>query len=128
MAAPRFVDAACAAALLALSACADADQATGTTVGDGPDTPVAAPALDAPIYADDVPAAAAPTHCNADRAAHFIGQRETPELREELRQAVAPVETIRWVGPGDATTEDYSPSRLNVMLDAGRTIRSVHCG
>ena len=36
---------------------------------------------------------------------------------------------IRWLGPDDAMTMDFSPERLNVMLDAQkRTITGVRCG
>lgn len=125
VAAPPFPIAAICAGLLALSACTGADAPAGSG---SPDTPVTSPATDAPAFADDVPAPAGPADCNADKAERFVGRRATPEVQAELRQAVAPVETIRWVGPGDATTEDYSISRLNVMLDVGRTILSVHCG
>lgn len=125
VAAPHFPIAAICAGLLALSACTGTDAPAGR---DSPDTPVTSPATGAPAFADDVPAPAGPADCNADKAERFVGRRATPEVQAELGQAVAPVETIRWVGPGQATTEDYSLSRLNVMLDAGGTILSVHCG
>ena len=126
MAAARpYPVAAICAGLLALSACTGADAPAGSG---SPDTPVTSPATGTPTFADDVPAPAHPTDCNADKAERFVGRRATPEVQAELREAVAPVETIRWVGPGQATTEDYSPSRLNVMLDVGRRILSVHCG
>ena len=57
-----------------------------------------------------------------------MGRRADAATRTDLAAAVAPIAAIRWVGPGDATTEDYSPQRLNVMLDVGGVIRSVHCG
>lgn len=121
MAAARFLSL-LSAALLALSGCTQRNSAST------PDTPVnnSANGTQSPAY--DVPAPSGPTDCNADKAGSFIGREATPQVRVELEEAVAPVRTIRWVGPGDATTEDYSPSRLNVMFDVSGTIRSAHCG
>ena len=106
MAAARF-HSVLSAALLALAACTQGNSASSPDSQSSPDSP---------------------TDCNADKAGNFIGREATPQVRADLEKAVAPVRAIRWVGPGDATTEDYSPSRLNVMLDVGGTIRSAHCG
>jgi hypothetical protein len=129
MAAARFLSV-LSAALLALAGCTQENSASSpdNPGSVSPDAPVSSPASGAPGPADDVPAPAAPTDCNADKASSFVGREATPKMRADLEKAVAPVRTIRWVGPGDATTEDYSPSRLNVMLDVGGTIRSAHCG
>ena len=128
MAASRFLFV-LGAASLALAGCTQGNSASSPDDrGNSPDSAVSSPAAGAPSPAHDVPAPAAPTDCNADKAGSFIGREATPQVRADLEKAVAPVRTIRWVGPGDATTEDYSPSRLNVMLDVGGTIRSAHCG
>ena len=34
----------------------------------------------------------------------------------------------RIIRPGDAVTEDYSPSRLNIEIDLHETIAAVRCG
>lgn len=115
---------------LIIAGCVEADP---TVSSDGAAAD-AAP-LDAPTSAVVDPAAsqagvgpAEPSDCNAAAAERFVGQKADSPLRARLLDAVAPVTMVRWVGPGDATTEDYSPSRLNVMLDAGGAIRSAHCG
>lgn len=121
---------------LLLSACGDAAQgpagADPAAAAGDPDRAVASAAGSVPGPA--IPTMTAPvgpaasSDCNAPRAEPFVGQTATPDVRERLAAAVAPIATIRWVGPGQATTEDYSPQRLNVMLDVGGTITEVHCG
>lgn len=36
--------------------------------------------------------------------------------------------TLRLIHPGDAVTEDFSASRLNVYLDGGGIVRNLACG
>ena len=131
MAAASFLHALALAGALALVACTEKPEEPGAAVAQSPDTTVAnaagpvngdPPALVSPV------GQAVPTDCNAPVAERFIGRAADPATRAELTAAVAPVSAIRWVGPGDATTEDYSPMRLNVMLDVGTVIRSAHCG
>lgn len=69
-----------------------------------------------------------PSTCNAPAAQPFIGREADQAARSELAAAVAPITTIRWVAPGDATTEDLRPERLNVILDLEGAIAAVHCG
>lgn len=78
--------------------------------------------MTSPVSADE------PADCNAPLAEVFVGRDADAQTRAELGTAVAPTSEIRWVGPGDATTEDYRPARLNVMLDVSGKIVSVHCG
>jgi len=114
---------------LILAGCADADPAVS-----GADDAAATVAPDTPVSADVAPAGSDTTasdelrDCNAGEARRFVGEQADEATRARVLEAVAPVSAVRWVGPGDATTEDYSPSRLNVMLDAGGKIVSVHCG
>ena len=122
------------ASLLALAACTDVPAEPAGAATQAPDTavsniPVPQPAANPgnPRLVSPV-GPARPSDCNAPKAAPFIGRQADPATRADLSAAVAPVSAIRWVGPGDATTEDYSPQRLNVMLDVGGVIRSVHCG
>ena len=35
---------------------------------------------------------------------------------------------VRFIRPGDAVTEDFSPARLNIAIDLKEVIRKVHCG
>jgi hypothetical protein len=131
MAAVSLFRAIALAGALALGACTDAAEEPGAIVAQSPDTPVtnaAAPAnSDTPPLASPV-GPATPEDCNAPKAEPLVGRTADSATRAELTAAVAPVTAIRWVGPGDATTEDYSPQRLNVMLDVGGKIVSVHCG
>lgn len=112
---------------LALAGCVETKPAEP-----GGEAPGFAGSPDTPVQSDDVSGApdtsAALRDCNAIKAQPFVGLKADGNTRTRLLEAVKPVSAVRWVGPGDATTEEYSPSRLNVMLDAGGTIRSVHCG
>ena len=132
MAAASFLRPIAVASLLALASCGTNESDPAETVAASPDTPVMSeeeppPPADGAAMAMPV-GPAEPTDCNADRAARFVGRKANPGVRAELVEAVKPITAIRWVGPGDATTEDYSPQRLNVMLDAGDVIISAHCG
>ena len=132
MAAASFLRLIALASSLALAACGADESDPSENVAASPEVPVMSEA-ESPVIADQAAMAMPvgtpePTECNADRAAQFAGRTADAEVRAELVEAVAPVTAIRWVGPGDATTEDYSPERLNVMLDAGEVIVSAHCG
>ena len=66
--------------------------------------------------------------CGADKAKAFVGRQDRPTTRADLVKLVGH-NRIRWLGPDDAMTMDFSPERLNVMLDAQkRTIVGVKCG
>jgi hypothetical protein len=126
--APHMLSALGAVGLI-LAGCVDADPAVS-----GADDAAANVAPDTPVSADiappgsDTTASDEPRDCNAGEARRFVGEQADEATRARVLEVVAPVSAVRWVGPGDATTEDYSPSRLNVMLDAGGKIVSVHCG
>lgn len=106
-----------AAALpLGIAACGDIEASA-----DSSETPVA---VATQASADDL----AIDPCNASRATKFIGDEASEEARGELAIAVMPIETVRWVAPGEATTDDLDPHRLNVMLDVDNKIESVGCG
>jgi hypothetical protein len=126
---PHMLSALGAAGLI-LAGCVDADPAVS-----GADDAAANVAPDTPVSADVDPAAPGADatsdelrDCNGGEARRFVGEQADDATRARLLEAVAPVSAVRWVRPGDATTEDYSASRLNVMLDVGGTIVSVHCG
>ena len=66
--------------------------------------------------------------CGADKAKAFIGRQDRPTTRADLVKLVGH-DRIRWLGPDDAMTMDYSEGRLNVLLDAQkRNIVGVKCG
>ncbi len=117
-----------------LAACTDAQEEHAAAAVQSPDTLVSNSAEPEPSANSNRPPLTSPvgpavaSECNAPKAERFVGRRADSATRTELTAAVAPVAAIRWVGPGDATTEDYSPQRLNVMLDVGGEIVSVHCG
>ena len=131
MAAASFLRAVALAGALALGACTEKPEEPGAAVAQSPDTPVANAAgpvtTDPPALASPV-GPATPEDCNAPKAEPFVGLHADSATRADVAAAVAPISAIRWVGPGDATTEDFSPQRLNVMLDVGGRIVSVHCG
>lgn len=131
MAAASFFRAIALAGALALGACTEKAEDPAAAIAQSPDTAVAnavGPAsTDPPPLASPV-GPATPEDCNAPKAERFIGRTADLDTRAQLTAAVAPTSAIRWVGPGDATTEDYNPQRLNVMLDVATVIRSAHCG
>lgn len=119
--------------VLMLGACGDTTEAE-----DVPPTEVIAARADqaeAVPYPDSerripevAPDPAERSNCNADIAQVFVGDMADAETRGRLLSEVAPVTTVRWVGPGDATTDDLDPNRLNVMLDARGAITATQCG
>ena len=110
---------------LYLTACGDARDA---------DTVEPVPADEATFgdYSRDTPDLPNPDteadKCNSRLAAPYIGQELDTDTRGELLTAVAPVVTVRWLGPDDAMTDDLNPQRLNVMYGADDVITSVGCG
>lgn len=63
-----------------------------------------------------------PAPCGADILAGLVGQ---PVIRLPGDEVGGPIRIIR---PGDAVTEDFSPTRLNVSLDGNDTIAALSCG
>lgn len=108
-----------------LSACGDAREAEDVE-------PVPADEAEFGEYSRDTPDRPDPDlesdKCNSRLAAPYIGQELDADTRGELMTAVAPIVTVRWIGPGEATTDDLNPQRLNVMYGADNVITSVGCG
>ena len=108
-----------------LSACGDAREAEEVE-------PVPADEAEFGDYSRDTPDLSVPDlesdKCNSRLAAPYIGQKLDADTRGELMTAVAPIVTVRWIGPGEATTDDLNPQRLNVMYDGDNVITSVGCG
>ncbi|MDQ1848689.1 I78 family peptidase inhibitor [Gemmobacter fulvus] len=60
--------------------------------------------------------------CGAARLGGYVGQPRLALDEQYLPQ------TVRFIRPGDAVTEDFSPSRLNVTLDRADQITGFWCG
>lgn len=137
-----------ATAALALSACNQ--KAPGETAGNGiPSAPATmattnakiepVPGLPAPAPSPSssgktvisptypVPADGVSSDCGLGKVARFVGKAAVPDLRAQVIEAVGH-NRIRWIGPGDAVTMDYSEERLNADLDAGGKITGFRCG
>ena len=65
--------------------------------------------------------------CGAAKAARFVGKNASPDVRAQVAKAVGH-DRIRWIGPGDAVTMDYSEGRLNADLDGDGKITGFRCG
>lgn len=63
-----------------------------------------------------------PVPCGAAAHLALIGQPLTALPGDEV---AGPLRVIR---PGDAVTEDFNPTRLNVSLSADGTIAALSCG
>ena len=87
---------------------------------------VAVPLLLAASACASLPTPAA-SPCGADKASAYVGRQATPEVRGQVQAAVGP-RTIRWIGPDDVVTLDFSDTRLNMMLDAAGRITATRCG
>ncbi len=126
-------------AALALSACNDtvdpaatpsAPATTATTNAKVEPVPTETAKPEGPVLptppagADD----AAGDTCGALKVAQFVGRQDRPTTRADLEQAVGH-DRIRWIGPDDVVTMDYSAERLNVLLDdTKRLIKGARCG
>ena len=63
-----------------------------------------------------------PDPCGAAGWAHLVGQ-----TRDVLAGITLPTPT-RVIGPNDAVTMDYSPTRLNISYNEHDVITCVRCG
>lgn len=119
--------------IAALSAC----QAGGT---DEPATPEAsATATQATAIPDTIPepadaVAAARSSgeaddsgCGADKLARWLNVLPTADVKAQIAATVGQ-RPIRYIGPGDAVTMDFSPARLNVELGGDGRIKLFRCG
>lgn len=66
--------------------------------------------------------------CNSALVTPFLGRNADEATRAAVRQAIAPVDNVRWVGPEDAMTMDYRPDRLTLELDSDGAITTASCG
>ncbi|MEQ1509354.1 MAG: I78 family peptidase inhibitor [Sphingopyxis sp.] len=65
--------------------------------------------------------------CGSTLVQTYVGLRANQTVREEVtRRSGASV--IRWIDPGMAVTEDFSPARLNAELDSDGVVTRIRCG
>lgn len=69
-----------------------------------------------------MPPATEASNCGAADLQSLIGQPETVLARMRFGTVV------RVIHPGEMVTEDYSPSRLNIQIDASGRIAALSCG
>lgn len=67
------------------------------------------------------------TECRAEAARQYIGQKADAQVVEAAK-AASKANLVRVAGPDDAVTMDLRPDRLDIRVDAGRTITSINCG
>jgi len=65
--------------------------------------------------------------CNADAAATYVGRRASADNIEGARKA-AGADIARTLSPGQVVTMEYRDGRLNLHIDAARTITRITCG
>lgn len=136
-------------AALALAACNQSapGDATATGAPSAPATMATTNATVEPVPGSTTPATSTPTPtasdtampksptaapsdttaCGVGKAARFVGKTATPDVRAQVIEAVGH-NRIRWIGPGDAVTMDFSEARLNADLDANNRITGFRCG
>jgi hypothetical protein len=71
---------------------------------------------------DQVPFDPDPDACGASGLQGLVGQPET------VLQSMRFSQRLRMIQPGMMITQDYSPERLNISVDASGMIESVSCG
>jgi len=67
-----------------------------------------------------------PEQCGADRAAAFQGQKVDSTLKEQIA-AIEPPEGVRYIGIGEAYTQDLRKGRLNILTGPDKLIVEVDC-
>lgn len=66
--------------------------------------------------------------CGASKVAPWIGKEATVPVRIEVAKASAAADD-RWIYPDSVVTQDFSPDRLNVVMEKGtERILSARCG
>lgn len=65
--------------------------------------------------------------CRAEAGAGLVGRPANAELGAEALRLTGAAR-LRWIRPGDMVTMDYSPSRLNLHLDADGRVERLACG
>lgn len=65
--------------------------------------------------------------CNAEAAGRYVGKAASADNVEGARQA-AGADVVRTLSPGQVVTMEYREGRLNLHIDAARTISRITCG
>ena len=65
--------------------------------------------------------------CGADKLGRWLNVLPTAEVKTQIAANVGQ-RTIRYIGPGDVVTMDFSPVRLNVELGEDGRIKQFRCG
>jgi hypothetical protein len=73
------------------------------------------------------PAAPGGSRCDAEAGRWAVGQPATEATVTKLRQDSGAAE-VRSIAPGQPTTRDLRPDRLNVFLDADHVVARLSCG
>jgi hypothetical protein len=76
----------------------------------------------------DSPDMASPgSECRAEPAQQYVGRKAETQVVDAAK-AASQARQVRVIGPEDAVTTDFRPDRLNIRVDAGRTITEIACG
>ena len=65
--------------------------------------------------------------CGADKLGRWLNVLPADDVKARIAAAVGE-RRIRYIGPGDVVTMDFSPSRLNVELGEDGRIKRFRCG
>lgn len=65
--------------------------------------------------------------CNAEAAAELIGQAPSQALGTRAL-ALTGANTLRWIAPNSAVTQDFREDRLNIFYDADYKVERITCG
>jgi hypothetical protein len=119
---------------LLLTACTAQPASTGDPATAASVEPVAAspaapapPAETGPVENESGSAEDPTAECDASKAEALVG-REASEENGAEAQRLTGARGLRWIRPGQAVTMDYSPSRLNIKVDANERIEGFSCG
>ncbi|WXL24718.1 I78 family peptidase inhibitor [Ectopseudomonas mendocina] len=67
------------------------------------------------------------TQCNVEHLQKMRGKQIDGNLVDELQQD-ANASTVRVLAPGDRSTRDFNPQRLNIDIDENEVIVRLSCG
>jgi predicted aminopeptidase len=65
--------------------------------------------------------------CNVAHLQNMLGKQIDRKVVDELQED-ANADSVRVLAPGDITTMDFNPQRLNIDIDDSETIVRLSCG